>query len=46
MKNDYKRIWVTFKKEGIHKYPDAPENVKVHSVEWWETPKSRSIYYV
>jgi 6-pyruvoyltetrahydropterin/6-carboxytetrahydropterin synthase len=23
-----------------------PLGVKVHSVEWWETPKSRSIYYV
>ena len=23
-----------------------PLDVKVHSVEWWETPKSRSIYYV
>jgi len=21
-------IWITFKKEGIHKYPDAPEEVK------------------
>lgn len=28
MKNDYKRIWITFKKEGIHKYPDAPEEVE------------------
>jgi hypothetical protein len=23
-----KRIWVTFQKEGIHKYPDAPEGVE------------------
>ncbi|MEO1916735.1 MAG: 6-carboxytetrahydropterin synthase [Candidatus Thioglobus sp.] len=23
-----------------------PLNVKVDSIEWWETPKSRSIYYV
>ena len=23
-----KNIWVTFQKEGIHKYPDAPEEVK------------------
>ena len=22
-----KYIWVTFRKEGIHKYPDAPEGV-------------------
>ncbi len=21
-------IWVTFRKEGIHKYPDAPEGVE------------------
>ena len=28
MENDYKRIWITFKKEGIHKYPDAPEEVE------------------
>lgn len=24
----HKRIWVTFRKEGIHKYPDAPEGVE------------------
>ena len=23
-----KSIWVTFQKEGIHKYPDAPEGVE------------------
>ena len=23
-----KLIWVTFQKEGIHKYPDAPEGVE------------------
>jgi len=23
-----KMIWVTFQKEGIHKYPDAPEGVE------------------
>ena len=23
-----KYIWVTFRKEGIHKYPDAPEGVE------------------
>lgn len=23
-----KHIWVTFQKEGIHKYPDAPEGVE------------------
>ena len=22
-----KNIWVTFQKEGIHKYPDAPDEV-------------------
>ena len=24
----HKSIWVTFQKEGIHKYPDAPEGVE------------------
>lgn len=26
--NKQKFIWVTFQKEGIHKYPDAPEGVE------------------
>lgn len=26
--NRQKFIWVTFQKEGIHKYPDAPEGVE------------------
>jgi hypothetical protein len=28
MMNKQKFIWVTFQKEGIHKYPDAPEGVE------------------
>ena len=28
MRKANKSIWVTFQKEGIHKYPDAPEGVE------------------
>jgi hypothetical protein len=28
MVNEKKFIWVTFRREGIHKYPDAPEGVE------------------
>ena len=28
MKRVNKRIWVTYQKEGIHRYPDAPEGVE------------------
>jgi hypothetical protein len=28
MSNKAQYIWVTFQKEGIHKYPDAPEGVE------------------
>lgn len=31
MNNRHKMIWVTFRKEGIHRYPDASTNPKLAS---------------
>ena len=30
---------------GIVDIKMAPLGVKVHHIDWWETPKSRSVYY-